>query len=328
MDKIFVSGSPHIQTNNSVSKMMYHVVIALLPALLVSFYIFGISAIITTVVTILSCLFFEFVIQKYVLKCEVTINDGSAVLTGLLLALNFPSGLPIWIVIFGSLVAIGIAKMSFGGLGANIFNPALVARVFLLISFPVQMTKWPIAIENRIKITDATTGATPLGFIKEGMRETNANIIDLLNEVPNYTDMFFGFIGGSLGEVSALALIFGGIYLLWKRVITWQIPTSMLLTIVLFSSILWIIDPTQYTDPLFQLLTGGVLLGAFFMATDLVTSPMNKKGQIVFGIGVGLLTMLIRYFGSYPEGVSFAILIMNAFVPLIDKYFKPKRFGV
>ena len=327
MDSIIVSGSPHIQTNESVKKMMYHVVIALIPAMLLSFYVFGIGAVIVTVVAIASCLIFEYAIQKFVMKVPTTINDGSAVLTGLLIAFNVPSGLPIWMIVIGSLVAIGITKLSFGGLGANIFNPALVARVFLLISFPVHMTRWPKVFENRMNIADATTGATPLGYIKEGMRDSTANINDLLDSLPVYSDMLYGFIGGSIGEISAIALIIGGIYLLWKKVITWHIPGSMLLTITLFSGIMWFINPNQYADPIFHLLTGGILLGAIFMATDLVTSPMSNMGKIVFGIGIGLLTMVIRYFGAYPEGVSFAILIMNAFVPILDKLLKPKRFG-
>lgn len=327
MDSIIVSGSPHLQTGESVKKMMYHVVIALIPALLLSFYVFGLGAIIVTVVAIASCLLFEFLIQKYLMKINTTIDDGSAVLTGLLIALNVPSGLPIWMVIIGGFVAIAIGKLSFGGLGANIFNPALVARVFLLISFPVHMTQWPKAFENRMQLTDATTGATPLGLIKEGMRDGSANINDLLDSLPAYSDMLWGFIGGSIGEISAFALILGGIYLLWRKVITWHIPISMLLSIAAFSGIMWLVDPTQYADPLFHLLTGGIMLGAFYMATDLVTSPMSNKGKIIFGVGIGILTMVIRYFGAYPEGVSFAILIMNAFVPLIDKYVKTTKFG-
>ena len=229
--------------------------------------------------------------------------------------------------LIGALVAIGIAKMSFGGIGYNIFNPALVGRVFLLISFPVQMTMWPLAFENRMKLVDATTGATPLGMLKEALREPGTTVTEVFNNLPYYSDMFLGLIGGSIGEISALALILGGIYLLWKKVITWHIPVSMLGTIILFSGIMWLVNPDKYADPVFQLITGGILLGAFYMATDLVTSPMDNKGKLIFGAGIGILTMLIRYFGAYPEGVSFAILIMNAFVPLIDKFFKPRRFG-
>ncbi len=325
--KIIISGSPHVHTNESVKKMMYKVIYALIPALLISFYVFGLSALILTVIAIASCMIFEYLIQKYLMKIPTTINDGSAALTGLLLAFNLPAGLPVWMIITGSLVAIGIAKLSFGGLGSNIFNPALVGRVFLLISFPVQMTNWPKVFENRLSIADAVSGATPLGYMKEALRDGNITIDEIMNKLPSYYDMLLGFIGGSIGEISVIALVLGGIYLLWKKVITWHIPVSMILSIVIFSTIMWSIDPLHYANPGFHLMTGGIMLGAFFMATDLVTSPMDNKGKLIFGAGIGLITMLIRYWGAYPEGVSFAILIMNAFVPLIDKLLKPKRFG-
>ncbi len=325
--KIIISGSPHMHTDESVKKMMYKVIYALIPALLISFYVFGLSAMILTVISIASCMIFEYLIQKYLMKIPTTINDGSAALTGLLLVFNLPAGLPVWMIILGSLVAIGIAKLSFGGLGANIFNPALVGRVFLLISFPVQMTHWPKAFENRLSVADAVSGATPLGYMKEALRDGNTTINEILNKLPSYYDMLIGFIGGSIGEISVIALVLGGVYLLWKKVITWHIPVSMILSIAIFSSIMWSIDPQHYANPGFHLMTGGIMLGAFFMATDLVTSPMDNKGKLIFGAGIGLITMLIRYWGTYPEGVSFAILIMNAFVPLIDKLLKPKRFG-
>ena len=324
---IVISGSPHVQTEQTVSKMMYHVVIALIPAMLMSFYVFGLGAVTVTVVAIASCLAFEYLLQRFVLKVPTTLSDGSALLTGLLLAFNVPAGFPLWMVIIGSFVAIGIAKLSFGGLGANIFNPALVARVFLLISFPVQMTRWPEAFANRLSLTDATTGATPLGYLKEAMREGNVNTRDLMDTLPAYSDYLIGKMGGSIGEISAVLLLLGGLYLLWKKVITWHIPISILLTVFVFGGIMWLVDPTQYADPLFHLVTGGIMLGAFYMATDLVTSPMSVRGKLVFGVGIGVLTLLIRYYGAYPEGVSFAILIMNAFVPLLDKYLKVKRFG-
>ncbi len=306
---------------------MYHVVIALMPALLLSFYVFGVGALVVSVVSIVFCIGFEYLIQKYIMKVPTTISDGSALLTGVLLALNLPAGFPIWMTIVGALVAIGVAKLSFGGLGNNVFNPALVARVFLLISFPVQMTKWPEAFADRMKLSDATTGATPLGFLKEALRGEGADVRELMKSLPDYNDMFIGFIGGSIGEISAVLLILGGLYLIWKKVITWHIPVSVLASVAVFSGIMWLIDPTQYADPVFHLITGGLMLGAFYMATDLVTSPMSPKGQILFGVGIGLLTMLIRYFGAYPEGVSFAILIMNAFVPMIDRFMKVKKFG-
>jgi electron transport complex protein RnfD len=277
--------------------------------------------------TVIACIFFEWVIQKYLIKGPITIFDGSALVTGILLAFNVPSNLPAWMIVIGALVAIGMAKMSFGGLGKNIFNPALVARVFLLISFPVQMTSWPKPSPITDGLTDVITGPTPLGIVKEGLA-ADKTMSELKTEIPSYMQDFVGNMGGSIGEVSALALILGGIYMLWKKIITWHIPISMLATVVIFSAIFWGIDPEHYADPVFHLLTGGMLLGAIFMATDMVSSPMTNGGQLLFGFGVGLLTILIRMWGAYPEGVSFAILLMNAVVPLINKGFKPKRFGI
>jgi len=323
---IIVSASPHVHSDRTSKKLMYDVVIALIPAFLVSLYVFGIGAFIVTAVAVISCLLFEYLIQKYLMKTNVTIGDGSALITGILLAFNLPSGLPIWMIIVGSLVAIGVAKLSFGGLGFNIFNPALVGRVFLLVSFPVQMTMWPTAVENNTTIADAVTGATPLGVIKEGLMfgETMTNISANL---PSNLEMFLGFSGGSIGEMSALALLLGGIYLIVRKVITWHIPVTMLVTMAAMTGIFWVIDPESYASPLIHILSGGALLGAFFMATDLVTSPMTKKGMIIFAIGIAVITVVIRLFGAYPEGVSFGIIIMNAFVPLINTYFKPRRFG-
>ncbi len=326
METIVVSASPHIHSDRTSRKLMYDVVIALVPAFLVSLYLFGISAFILTAVAVSSCLFFEFAIQKYLLKTPTTINDGSALLTGILLAFNLPSNLPIWMVIVGSLVAIGIAKLSFGGLGFNIFNPALVARVFLLVSFPVQMTSWPLPVANSTKIADAVTGATPLGIVKEGL-QYGETMTELSTKIPSLTELFLGISGGSIGEMSGLALLLGGIYLIVRRVISWHIPVTMLLTIGAMTGIFWLTDPQHYADPLFHLFAGGAILGAFFMATDLVTSPITRKGMVIFAIGIGMITVVIRLFGAYPEGVSFAILIMNAFVPLINKFFKPRRFG-
>jgi electron transport complex protein RnfD len=305
---------------------MYDVVIALIPAFLVSLYVFGLGALIVTAVAIISCLLFEYLIQKYLLKSKITIGDGSALITGILLAFNLPSGIPIWMIVVGSLVAIGVAKMSFGGLGFNIFNPALVGRVFLLVSFPVQMTMWPTAVENNASIADAVTGATPLGIIKEGLMfgDTMTNIS---TQLPSNIDLFLGLTGGSIGEMSVLALLLGGVYLIIRKVISWHIPVTMLVTMAVMTGIFWVIDPESYASPLIHILSGGALLGAFFMATDLVTSPMTRKGMVVFAIGIAVITVVIRLFGAYPEGVSFAILIMNAFVPLINTYFKPRRFG-
>ncbi|MGB5263043.1 MAG: RnfABCDGE type electron transport complex subunit D [Lutimonas sp.] len=323
---IIISASPHVHSDKSVKNMMYDVVIALVPAFLVSLYVFGIAALITTSVAVLSCILFELLIQKYLLKTDVTISDGSALLTGVLLAFNLPAGLPIWMVVTGSLVAIGIAKLSFGGLGFNVFNPALVGRVFLLICFPVQMTLWPTAVENNLTISDAVSGATTLGIIKEGL-QYGQTMTEIAMNIPSGSQMFLGITGGSIGEMSAMALLLGGFYLIIRKVITWHIPTIVLVTMALLTGIFWGIDPDHYANPMIHLLSGGAILGAFFMATDLVTSPVTKKGMVIFAAGIGLITVVIRLFGAYPEGVSFAILIMNAFVPLINKYFKPRRFG-
>jgi len=327
MNKFTISGSPHVHGDESTKKVMYGVVIAMIPAVLVGVYYFGLDAVRVLLLAVAASLFFEWLIQKYLIKGPLTINDGSALVTGILVALNVPSNLPGWMVIIGALVAIGMAKMSFGGLGKNVFNPALVARVFLLVSFPVQMTSWPKPTPITDGLVDVITGPTPLGVVKEGLGN-GQTMSQLSTELPSYTQDMVGNIGGSLGEVSALALILGGVYMLWRKIITWHIPVSVLATVAIFSGIFWGFDPEHYADPMFHMLTGGLMLGAIYMATDMVTSPMTKSGQLVFGFGVGLLTILIRMWGAYPEGVSFAILIMNAVVPLINKGFKPRRFGV
>ena len=315
-NSLYVSPSPHIHGGDSISKNMYGVLIALIPAFLVSLYSFGLGALIVTATSVLACVIFEYLIQRFLMKKEPTLCDGSAILTGVLLAFNVPSNLPIWIILIGALAAIGIGKMSFGGLGNNIFNPALVGRVFLLISFPAQMTTWPVPEVFPMTYTDAATGATILSSLHEGGAA-----------LPSMVDMLIGHIGGSLGEVSAIALLLGFALLLWKKIITWHIPVAILATVFVFTGILYLINPTVYVNPFIHLLSGGLLLGSIFMATDYVTSPMSKNGMIVYGIGIGLLTSVIRIFGSYPEGMSFAILIMNAFTPLINSYIKPKHFG-
>ncbi len=321
-----ISGSPHLHGDNSTQKIMYGVVTAMLPAMFVAIWYFGFGALEVIVLSVGFSLFFEWLIQKYLIKGALTITDGSAMVTGILLAFNVPSNLPWWMIIIGALVAIGIGKMSFGGLGKNIFNPALVSRVFLLVSFPVAMTSWPKPSPITKTLVDTITGPTPLGFVKEGLG-AGKTLAELSQHLPGYGQQLMGQMGGSLGEVSALALIIGGIYMLWKKIITWEIPVSVLVTVFVFSGILWQIDPLHYTNPVFNLLTGGIMLGAIFMATDMVTSPMTRGGQLLFGFGIGLITMLIRVWGAYPEGVSFAILLMNSVVPLINKGFKPKRFG-
>jgi len=321
-----VSPSPHQQSPETTRKLMYGVVIALAPALAASVYYFGIGAIIVTLTSVLSCVAVEYLIQKFILKTKPSVTDGSAVVTGLLLAFNVPSNLPVFIIIIGAIISIGVAKMTFGGLGSNPFNPALVGRVFLLISFPVQMTSWPVPSGFKTGYLDAVTGATPLGIMSEGIRN-GETVAALMEKVPTHMQLFYGYMGGSMGEVAAAALIIGGIYLVWKKIITWHIPVSVLLTVAVFTAILWLADPTKFADPLFHLLTGGIMLGAIFMATDYVTSPMTHKGMIIYGIGIGIITVLIRTWGAYPEGVSFAILIMNAMVPLLNMYIKPSRFG-
>lgn len=318
-NKLYVSPSPHIHSGDSISKNMYGVLIALVPAFLVSLYFFGLGALIVTAVSVAGCVLFEYLIQKFLMKKEPTLWDGSAILTGVLLAFNLPSNLPVWIILIGAAAAIGIGKMSFGGLGNNIFNPALVGRVFLLISFPAQMTTWPIVDATAafpLTYTDARTGATVLSLLNEGVAE-----------LPSYGQMLLGQMSGSLGEVSAGALIPGLLFMLWKKIITWQIPVSILVTVFIFTGIMHLVNPTHYVSPFIHLLSGGLLLGAIFMATDYVTSPMSKNGMLVYGVGIGILTTVIRLFGAYPEGMSFAILIMNAFTPLINSYIKPKHFG-
>ena len=323
---VIVSASPHVHSARTSERLMYDVVIALVPVFLVSLYVFGINSLIATGVAVVSCLLFEYLIQKYLMKTEITIADGSALITGILLAFNLPAGIPLWMIIVGSLVAIGVAKLSFGGLGYNVFNPALVGRVFLLVSFPVQMTLWPTPVENNTTVVDAITGATPLGIIKEGV-QYGQTMTEISAQIPSVTDMFLGLTSGSMGEMSAIALLIGGLYLLARKVISWHIPITVLLSLAVVTGIFWLVDPMYYANPLIHVLSGGAILGAFFMATDLVTSPVTKKGMVVFAIGIGVLTAVIRLFGSYPEGISFAILIMKAFVPLINSYFKPRRFG-
>jgi electron transport complex protein RnfD len=328
MNLLKISGSPHVHGDDSVRKIMMIVIIAMLPAMLGSFYLFGIGAIKVMAVSIIACVLVEYLIQRFLIKGQNTLRDNSAILTGILLAFNVPSNLPIHIIIIGAIAAIGVGKMTFGGLGKNIFNPALVGRVILLISFPVEMTSWPKPIESARQLTDVVTGPTPLAIMKGGLSQgKTVTEVFAQSDMPGYVDFLTGNMGGSVGEVSALLLLMGAVVMLLKRVITWHTPLSFIAGVVLLSGILWLINPELYVDPLFHLLTGGLVLGIFYMATDMVTSPMAPTGQLIFGFGCGILTILIRVFGAYPEGVSFAILIMNAFVPLINNSFKPKKFG-
>ena len=318
MEKLLVSPSPHLHTKTSTKSLMRDVVIAMMPAVLVSILFYGWSELLVLGVSVASCVLLEYLITKYLLKKTCTVCDWSAAVTGVLLALNLPSTTPWWVVFIGAVVAIGVAKMTFGGLGQNLFNPAIVGRVFLLISFPTYMTDWTRP-QGFIGSIDGYTGATPLGIFKEGGIDAIANL--------DYMEMLFANIGGSAGELSAIAILAGFVYLLARRVIRPYITLSILATVAVFSGIFWAINPAEYTDPLFNLLTGGVLLGSVFMATDYVTSPMSNVGGIIFGVGIGLITMLIRYFGAYPEGMSFAILIMNSVVPLLNKWFHAKKYG-
>lgn len=323
-NKLIVSLSPHVHSGDSIQKNMYGVLIALIPALIVSFIYFGFGAAIVTATSVAACVFFEWAISKFILRREkLTICDGSAIITGVLLAFNLPSNLPIWMIVAGALVAIGVGKMSFGGLGSNPFNPALVGRVFLLISFPVQMTSWPVNTFSTMAGVDGISGATPLALMKQAIHG-NA---DALKDIPDSLSLLLGTNPGSLGEVSALALLIGLAYMLWKKIITWHIPVTIIATVFVFAGLMNLVNPEVYASPFTHLLTGGLMLGAVFMATDYVTSPMSKKGMVIYGIGIGFITVVIRLFGAYPEGMSFAILIMNAVTPLINTYCKPKRFG-
>lgn len=315
---MIISPAPHVHGPNKTQRLMLDVLIALVPALVVSTVVYGLRVLALTLFSVCCCLLFEWFIQRYMLRGKLTINNLSAVVTGVLLAFNLPVNIPLWMVAIGALVAIGVAKMTFGGLGKNIFNPALVGRVFMLIAFPVAMTTFPEA-------ADAISGATPLTMAKEALKN-GVPVAEVMQNV-SIKDMFIGVESGSIGEISAVALLLGGLYLLWRRVITWHIPVAVLGSMGIFSLITWLIAPEAYMSPLFHLMGGGAMLGAWFMATDYVTSPMTPKGSIIFGVGVGVITMLVRLWGAYPEGMSFAILIMNSVVPLLDKYILPKRFG-
>lgn len=322
--KLLVSPSPHIHSGDSIERNMYDVIIALIPALAVSFYFFGWGAFVVTLTSVAACMLFEWLISRFLMgRKELTILDGSAILTGLLLALNVPSTLPLWIIVIGALVAIGIGKMSFGGLGSNIFNPAIVGRVMLLISFPVQMTSYPMPRGAEATL-DATSGATPLAIAKGIVRGSDGFTMDKL---PSLLDNFLGSVGGSLGEVSAVALLIGFAYLLIRKVITWHIPVAIIATVAIFAGIMNLVNPELYAGPLFHILSGGLLLGAIYMATDYVTSPMSNSGMLLYGVMIGIITMLIRLFGAYPEGMSFAILFMNGIVPIINRYMPPHLFG-
>lgn len=317
-NKLIIAPSPHVQSDRSTACIMRDVVIALLPALVVSTVVFGANVLFVTALSVFACVVFEYLIQRFIVRGATTVGNWSAIVTGVLLAFNLPATIPWWIIVIGAFVAIAIAKMTFGGLGKNPFNPALVGRVFLLIAYPVQMTTFP-----EVEGLDALSGATPLAAVKQGIAG-----IDQIG----VQELMLGNMPGSLGEVAALALLAGFVYLLWRKVITWHIPMTILVTMAVFAGIVAFCNgmtgAALWQYPLFHVLAGGAMLGSIFMATDYATSPMTVKGGIIFAIGIGAITMCIRMWGAYPEGMSFAILIMNSVVPLLNKYIKPKRFGV
>lgn len=326
MGKSFlVSPAPHLHTSTSTTSLMRDVIIALAPACVVSVLFYGLSALLVLALSVAFCVFVEWAITKYLMKKPSTVGDLSAIVTGLLLAMNLPASTPWWIVLVGAIVAIGVAKMSFGGIGQNIFNPAITARVFLLISFPSYMTDWT-ATKGFIERPDAVSGATPLGVIKEAIN-SGSTIPEYLaaNNLTSVT--FLQDMGASLGELSSIALLLGFAYLLVRRVVKAWIPLSIIATIAVISGIFSLVNPDIYTGPVFNIFTGGVILGACFMATDYVTSPMSNLGGVIYGVGIGVIVMMIRYFGSYPEGMSFAILIMNCVVPLLNIWFHQKKYG-
>ena len=318
-NKLIVAPAPHVQSAQSTASIMRDVIVALMPALVVSTVVFGMDVLRVVALSVAACVAFEYLIQRFLVRGPLTVSNGSATVTGVLLAFNLPASIPWWIVVIGAFVAIAIGKMTFGGLGKNPFNPALVGRVFLLIAYPVQMTSFPMPVNGAF---DALSGATPLAAVKHGAAADVVGVQELL----------LGNMPGSLGEVAALALLAGFAYLLWRRVIRWHVPVTVLATMAVFAFVYALgkgmTGAALWQVPLFHVLAGGAILGAVFMATDYSTSPMTVRGGVIFAAGIGVITMLIRLWGAYPEGMSFAILIMNACVPLINKYVKPKRFGV
>lgn len=307
MAKILKMGpSPHIRTSETVEKVMYDVIIALLPALLAACYFFGVQAIIVTGTSVITCLITEFICQK-LMKQDTQILDGSAIITGILYAFVIPPYISLIYVIIGAIVSIVLGKMVFGGLGQNIFNPALVGRAFVQASWPVAITTF---------MYDGVGGATMLDSMKRGLNLKMA----LIEQGNFYASSFIGKMGGCLGETSVLAILIGGLYLIYKKRIDWKVPTIII-------GIVFIISLLNGANPFLQIFSGGLFLGAFFMATDMVTSPHTQKGQIIFAIGIGILVSLIRFKGGYPEGVAYSILIMNGFVPIINRYTRPKKFG-
>lgn len=311
---LILNSSPHLHTTKSVNKIMWSVIIALTPTMAMSFYYFGIRAAWMVLTCVAASLITE-IVMNYMKGEKITISDGSAIITGILLALTLPPSFRLSSAALGAVIAMSLGKHIFGGLGYNIFNPALIGRAFLQASFPVAMTTWSNPITEKFAAVDAVSTATPLGAFK------------FEKVLTNYSDLFFGNVGGSLGETSAIAVLIGGIFLLILKNADWRIPLSFLGSVAIFGGILWMISPGQYPSPLFHLLSGGLLFGAFFMATDMITSPITQKGSWIFGAGIGFLLVIIRLFGGLPEGVMFAILLMNGVTPLINRYTRPRIFG-
>jgi len=314
-DKMLIlNSSPHLHTTKSVKSIMWSVIAALLPATAMSIYYFGLPAVWMIITCVIAAVLTE-IVMNFMKGEKITIIDGSAIITGLLLALTFPPSFRLTSAALGAIVAMSLGKHIFGGLGYNIFNPALLGRAFLQASFPVAMTTWSNPVTDKFANVDAVSTATPLGAFKFEKIFTE------------YSDMLFGNIGGSLGETSAIAILIGGIFLLILKNADWRIPVSVLSTVLVFGGLFWLMNPEQYPDPIFHLLSGGLLFGAFFMATDMVTSPITTKGSWIFGIGIGILIVIIRLFGGLPEGVMFSILLMNGVTPLINRYTRPRIFG-
>lgn len=320
-NKFIVSSSPHVRSSEDTSYIMKQVIIALTPAALAGLYFFRLNALSVMFFCILGAVGSEYLYQK-ISKQESTIGDYSAVVTGLLLAFNVPASLPWWMCLMGSAFAIVVVKMVFGGIGHNFMNPALAARIFLLASFPVAMTAWTKTGVNWIGSTDldAITTATPLSFLKEGP----AGLSALYDSGTNLTDMIIGNIGGCIGETSAILIIIGGAYLIYKGIINYVIPLFYILTVLILS---FVLGGFSIEFAMYQLFAGGLMIGAFFMLTDYTTSPMTIKGQIIYAVIAGLITTVIRLYGGYPEGVSYSIVIVNVITPLIDKYVKNRVFG-
>ncbi|GAK58643.1 electron transport complex, RnfABCDGE type, D subunit [Candidatus Vecturithrix granuli] len=313
-EQLFViSSAPHVNSEETIPKIMYTVVLALIPAMLCAVIFFGFRAVLLIATCVIACVLTEYVFQR-TRKKDVTITDGSAIITGILLALVLPPKLSLLSAVLGSVVAIALGKQVFGGLGHNIFNPALVGRAFLQATYPVAMTTW-VKPFFYVGSPDAISTATPLALMKFESQATA------------YWKLLIGYSGGCLGETSALALLLGGAYLLYKECIEWRIPAAYLGTVFILGSVFWLADSSKYPDPIFQLFAGGLMLGAWFMATDMVTSPVTPLGCWIFGIGVGIMVIIIRLFGGLPEGVMYSILMMNAITPLLNRYTKPKVFG-